>query len=93
MPNAKKKQPSKQSSGTYHLTFKMGDLLYTADSDSLLDAIEQIQPPLVKYSAIVTLVAGDLHAETRLPPIFIRRMLVNKITRQILGKRLSMALR
>ena len=78
----------------YNLTLDMGGAIYESKGETLLEALQAI--PLewnqIKAKCIVKITKGELFYEHLFFIKQIRRILINKITKQIWAKRLELLL-
>lgn len=87
-----KKTRPKVQEFLYSATFDLPGELLTFEADSVEDCLEGLIPKLIKSKGVLTIRKADKEFSLILYPFQIRRFSVNKIYRQILGKRFTLAL-
>ncbi len=78
----------------YKVSLKCPDKTYSKNADSIIEAFEAMDlPRFYKAKTVITVTYGKLSAELFLPIFQMRKLLINKIARQLLQKRLLLALK
>ena len=86
----KTKKPIKE---IYSVELKLADKIYKAKADTILKGLEMLKPELIKSCGILKVKKGKLETEILMRSLQIKRLLVNKTYREILDKRLNLALK
>jgi hypothetical protein len=88
-----KKSEEQLPSKPYLLSLSVADHTYKGEGDTILEALEQIKPTVIKGKAVFNLTFGDLSSELVMYPLVLKRLFVNKISREIFQKRMGAALK
>jgi len=77
----------------YIVILNLAGIEYKAKSDTILEGLEMLKPELIKSRGILKIKKGKLETEILMWPIQVKRLLINKTYREILQKRLNLALK
>jgi hypothetical protein len=81
----------------YRVSLKLPNKTYTKIRPTIVEALEDIfsmEPEgYYKVKCIVAVAYQKLRAEISIPPVYVRKLFVNGLTRQLLQKRLLNALK
>jgi len=90
-----KKKTLKTDSKTnqYIVILNLAGIEYEVKADTILKGLEMLKPELIKSCGILKVKKGKLETEILMRPLQIKRLLVNKTYREILDKRLNLALK
>ena len=78
----------------YKVSLKLPDKTYSKSASTPLQAIQALQRPVFfKSKGIIQLTYGKLKAETWMYPVLLRKLFNNPMSKQLLAKRLSLALK
>lgn len=77
----------------YSATLNCGGLMSESTGDTIVECLENLHPTIIKSRSILTIRKGELTSSISLVPLRLKRLLVNKMYRQILEKRLLNSLR
>ena len=73
----------------YTVNVLIDNISYTAKGNTMAEALSLIKPKIKRNKATITVLKDELKSEIFLYPILVRRMLVNKMYRNILDSRLN----
>jgi hypothetical protein len=86
--------PSPGPSPKYRVSLKLPDKTHTKVADSIMEGLEKLPVPhFWKSKAIIQVEFGKKRAEVYFWPFALRKLFVNKMSKQLLSKRLQLALK
>jgi hypothetical protein len=78
----------------YKVSLKLPDKVYSKSAPTVLEAIEKLpRPVFFKSKAIFELKSGKQKSEVYMWPHMLRKLFVNPMSRALLSKRLTLALK
>lgn len=95
MVNKTKTKVARVKSKKFKLSLDFGDLHYQAKGDSVIEAMENLKVDRfhIQGFGIFTLESGKKKAELKYTPFLIRRLLVNRTSRELFQKRILLNLK
>ena len=94
--SVKKKKTSTNISGNrsaFFVELKLDNKTHKTNGNDILEAINKLEINLIKCAGLLSAKSGKEKAEIVLYPHQIRRLIVNNTYREILAKRLKLALK
>ena len=85
------KKPRKKPK-PYRLVLSSGDKSYESEGETIVEAIQELRPDLIKTRAIISVEKEGKTSSVRLYPARVHRLLVNKTYQIILSKGLNATL-
>ena len=84
------RSPRRKPSASYRVTLSVGDYVFDNEADTVVGAMETLftKDKMLKNRAKLSVHSGGLSSEINLYPVQLRRLMVNKTTREVLAKRL-----
>lgn len=77
----------------FKVSLNLGGEVLEAKGETISEALGKMEPRVIKTKAIITVEVGDKKAELMLMPRFMRKLLVNPLSRLMLEKRFAYALK
>lgn len=85
--------PPRKFPPKYKLSLKLPDKTYTNSAATIVEALEVLNPEHLKSKVIVGVQYGTKYAEVLLWPRMMKKLLVNKIFKELFQKRMILALK
>jgi hypothetical protein len=89
MPKTTKTAKKQTKNDDYSIVILANDTEYRANGETILSALDQIKPVIIKTKSIVTITKGNQKLQKMFFPFSMRRLLTSKIKKQIFEKQLS----
>ena len=78
----------------YKVSLKLADKTYSKSASSVEEALKELKQPLFfKTKGIMSVKAGKLKSETWMYPAQLRKLFINPMSKTLLAKRLTSALK
>lgn len=85
MPRKKKIE---KPASRYICVLEGGGSSFNCEGETVIECLEKLEPPVIKSRFTLTVKEGEKSAQVNLVPVKIKRLMVNKMLRQILEKQL-----
>ncbi len=86
-----KKADNEPKNKAYSAVLDCGGVFFKSTGETIIECLEQLKPT-IKGRSTLTITKGKLSVSKNLYPLQLRKLLINKVFRQILDKQLNVAL-